>query len=155
MGIAQWLECRTNDRKVAGSNPCRSGRKIFLSGVNFLCWLLFWYLFHPHVTAVAYKRPWSFCQKCRWQVTAKYACTLRMQLCVKWYGACMVYTECTEMAAVSCGTSRASAVSTPHSVDIQKTRYKNIKKAIHSFRITCERSECARERRTALYKRDQ
>ena len=23
-------------------------------------------------TAVARKRPWSFCQKCRWQVTAKY-----------------------------------------------------------------------------------
>ena len=26
-------------------------------------------LFQPHVTAVARKRPWSFCQKCRWQVT--------------------------------------------------------------------------------------
>ena len=26
---------------------------------------------------------------------------------------CMVYTECAEMAAVSCGTSHASAVSTP------------------------------------------
>jgi len=24
-GIAQWLECRTRDRKVVGSNPCRSG----------------------------------------------------------------------------------------------------------------------------------
>ena len=29
--------------------------------------------FHPHVTAVACKRPWSFCQKCRWQVTPKHA----------------------------------------------------------------------------------
>ena len=27
----------------------------------------------PHVTAVAHKRPWSFCQKCRWQVTPKHA----------------------------------------------------------------------------------
>ena len=27
------------------------------------------------VTAVAWKRHWLFCQKCRWQVTAKYACT--------------------------------------------------------------------------------
>ena len=27
-------------------------------------------------TAVARKRPWSFCQKCRWQVTPKHAYTL-------------------------------------------------------------------------------
>ena len=32
--------------------------------------------FHPRVTAVARKRPRSFCQKCRWQVTPKHACTL-------------------------------------------------------------------------------
>ena len=30
-------------------------------------------LYHPSVTAVAYKRPPSFCQKCRWQVTSKHA----------------------------------------------------------------------------------
>ena len=41
-GIAQWLEQRTPDWKVVGSNPCWSGGRIFLSGVNFLCWLLFW-----------------------------------------------------------------------------------------------------------------
>ena len=29
-----------------------------------------------HVTAVARKRPRAFCQKCRWQVTAKHAYTL-------------------------------------------------------------------------------
>ena len=29
--------------------------------------------FHPHVTAVARKIPWSFCQKCRRQVTPKHA----------------------------------------------------------------------------------
>ena len=34
---------------------------------------LIWCLFHPPVTAVAHKRPQSFCQKCRWQVTRKYA----------------------------------------------------------------------------------
>ena len=39
------------------------------------------------ISAVARKRPWSFCQKCRWQVTAKYAGTLRMWLCTKWHGA--------------------------------------------------------------------
>ena len=79
-GIAQWLEGRTRDRKVAGSNPCRSGGIIFFSRVSFLCWLLFRY---PRVTAVARKRPRSFCQKCRWQVTAKHPYTLRMWLCMK------------------------------------------------------------------------
>ena len=33
-------------------------------------------LFHPHVTAVARKRPQPFCKKCRWQVTSKHAHTL-------------------------------------------------------------------------------
>ena len=36
-GIAQWLERRTRDQKVAGSNPCWSGGRIFFSTVNFLC----------------------------------------------------------------------------------------------------------------------
>ena len=40
-GIACWLERRTRDRKVAGSNPGRSGGRIFFSRVNFVCWLLF------------------------------------------------------------------------------------------------------------------
>ena len=34
----------------------------------------------------ARKRSRLFCQKCRWQVTAKHACTLRMWLCMEWYG---------------------------------------------------------------------
>ena len=38
-GIAQWLERQTRDWKVPGSNPCRSGGRIFFSRVNFLCWL--------------------------------------------------------------------------------------------------------------------
>ena len=77
-GIAQWLEHRTRDWKVAGSNPCWNGGRIFFSRVDFLCWLLFRYPFHPRVTTVARKRSRSFCQKCRWQVTAKHAYTLRM-----------------------------------------------------------------------------
>ena len=114
-GIAQWLERRTRDWKVTGSNPCWSGGIIFFSRVDFLCRLLFRYPFHPHVTAVARKRSRSFCQKCRWQVTAKHAYTLRMWLCMKWHGAWLygVHRTCAEMAAVSCGTSHASAVSTP------------------------------------------
>ena len=81
-GIAQWLERRTRDRKVSGSNPCWSGGRIFFSRVNFLCWLLFRYPFHPRVTAVARKRPWSFCQNRRWQVTAKHAYTSCVWLCM-------------------------------------------------------------------------
>ena len=117
-GIAQWLERRTCDWKVAGSNPCWSGGRIFFSRVSFLCWLLFRYPFHPHVTAVARKRPRSFCQKRRWQVTAKHAYTLRMWLCMKWHGAWLYGVHRTRrdwlsLAADSCGTSHASAVSTP------------------------------------------
>ena len=80
-GIAQWLEHRTRDWKVAGSNPCWNGGRIFFSRVDFLCWLLFRYPFHPRVTTVARKKSRSFCQKYRWQVTAKHAYTLRIEPC--------------------------------------------------------------------------
>ena len=109
-GIAQWLECWTCDWKVAGSNPCSNGSRIF-PRVTFLCWPLFQYLFHPCITTVARKRSRSFCQRCRWQVTAKHAYTLCMWLCMKWHGAWLygVHRTCAETAAVSCGTSHASA----------------------------------------------
>ena len=35
LGIAQWLERLTRDRKVEGSSPCRSGGIIFFYGGNF------------------------------------------------------------------------------------------------------------------------
>ena len=87
VGIAQWLEWQTRDWKVVGSNPCRSGGKTVFSRADFLCWLLFWYSFHPHVTTVARKRSQSFCQKCRWQVTAKHAIHLMYVVLheVTWY----------------------------------------------------------------------
>ena len=124
-GIAQWLECWTRDWKVAGSNPCRSGGRIFFSRVNFLCWLLFQYPFHPRVTTVAHKRSRSFCQNCRWQVTAKHAYTLCMWLCMKWHGAWLygVHRTCAKMAAVSCGTSHQRCKYTTL-VDIQKRAIK-------------------------------
>ena len=128
---------RVTDSWLKGSRvriPAGAAGRIFFSRINFLCWLLFRYPFHPRVTAVARKRSRSFCQKCSWQVTAKHACALRMWLCMKmnwclmssdvswhirdsfaWSGTVhgyMVYTERAEMAAVSCGTSHASAVST-------------------------------------------
>ena len=80
---AQWLERRTRDWKVAGSNPCWNGGIIFFSRVHFLCWLLFRYPIHPPVTTVARKKSRSFCQKCRWQVTAKHAYTLRIWILLK------------------------------------------------------------------------
>ena len=104
VGIAQWLEHQTRDWMVTGLSP---GRRIFFSMVNFLCWLIFQYC----STSTAWKRAWSFCQKCRWQVTAKHTCTLCMWLCMKWHDtvhACIVYTECAETAAVSRGTSHVT-----------------------------------------------
>ena len=67
------VKCWTRDWKVASSNPGWSGGKIFLSRDNCRYWLLFGVRSTPFVIAVACKRPWSFCQKCRWQVTPKHA----------------------------------------------------------------------------------
>ena len=113
-GIAWWLECWTRDWKVTGSIPYRNGRRMFFSRVNFMCWLLFWYLFCLCVTAVACKKSQSFYQRRRCQVTAKHACTLHMWHCRKWHGAWLygVHRTCAETAAVSCSTSHVSTVST-------------------------------------------
>ena len=49
---------------------------VFFSRAIFLCVLTFIRCpLHPHTTAVACKRPRSFYQKWRWQVTPKYAYT--------------------------------------------------------------------------------
>ena len=83
--------------KGPGFNSPHEWQENFLLRVNFLCWLLVWFPPpHPHpptrpITTVARKRSESFCQKCRWQVTAKHTCTLPMWLWVNWH--CMVYTE--------------------------------------------------------------
>ena len=126
-GIAQWLGRRTRDRKVAGSNPCWSGGRIFFSRVSFLCWLLFRYPFHACITGVARKRPRSFCQKCRWQVTAKHAYTLRMWLCMKWHGAWLygVHRTSRDGSSFMWHQPCQRCKYTP-SVDIQKTRCKKL-----------------------------
>ena len=49
--------------------------------------------FHPHVTAVVCKRPWSFCQKCRWQVTPKYSYILDPSK-LEWADYAAVKAEC-------------------------------------------------------------
>ena len=74
-GIVQWLQRRTRDRKVAGSSPC-SGIILLLRSQFSVLTLHSRYPFHAHVSAAARKRSRSFCQTCRWQVTAKHACTV-------------------------------------------------------------------------------
>ena len=49
--------------------------------------------FHPRVTAVACKRPRSFCQQCRWQVTPKHEYTLDLSKS-EWADYAAVQAEC-------------------------------------------------------------
>ena len=127
--LAQQSPCRTRDQKVVGSNPCRSGGRIFFSHlVNFLCRLLFRYPFHARVTAVARKRRRSLCQKCGWQVTAKHACTLCMWLCMKWTWCVVVW--CTQNLRRDGSTfmwhQPCQRCKYTTSVDIQKKHYKKL-----------------------------
>ena len=82
------VEHRTRDRKVASSNPGRSGRRIFFSKINFLCWLLHGVRSTTRVTAVARKRPRSFCQKCRWQLNPNTQTSLTYEVGVGWLCRC-------------------------------------------------------------------
>ena len=104
------------------------------------------------------KRSRSFCQKYRWQVTAKHTYTLHiLYICgfarsdmeheVTLYG---VHRTCAERDAVSCGTSHASAVNTPLRWIFKKHAIKS-----QSFMQNHTRAQwvCSRERRIALYKR--
>ena len=76
-GIAQWLERRTRDRKVAGSSPGRSGGRT--SPGSALCADSYFGIHsNPRVTAVARKGDRSFCQRCWWQAIVKRTWTLRM-----------------------------------------------------------------------------
>ena len=140
-GLAQWLERQTCDQKVLGSSPSRSHGKNLFSRVNFLCWLLFWYPLHPHVTAIAYIRSRPFCQKCRWQVTAKHTYTLPMWLWKKWHRKLvhgwMVYTELAlrwqQFHVAPTMQQPKSAISTPLQWILKMC---TIKGYSHSYRIT-------------------
>ena len=151
-GIAQWLEGQTRDRKVPGLSPNRNGRRMFFSRVNFLCWLLFRYPFHPHVTAVARKRSRSFCQKCRWQV-AKHTYALCGFEWVTLVHGWMVYPELAPKTAAfhvaPAMQHPKSAISTPLPwILIIRT----IKGYSHSFRITsqCAQWVCSRAENSAI-----
>ena len=154
-GIAQWLERRTRDRKVSGSNPCRGGGRIFFSSVNFLCWLYFGIRSTP---VLAGKRPRSFCQKCRWQVTAKHTYTLPMWLWMKWHcnlaGAWLngVHRTCADTAAFHVAPAmqhpqRATSTPLPWILIIRA-----IKGCSHSFRVTCQCAQwvCLRSENSAI-----
>ena len=84
-GIAQWLERRARDRKVAGSSPDRTGGKLFflfflqgqLSVLNHISVSVL----HLCYAAARKKRSRSSIQMCRWKVTCSYvthSCTLCM-----------------------------------------------------------------------------
>ena len=49
--------------------------------------------FHSHVISVACKRPWSFCQMCRWQVTPKHANTFDLMKS-EWADYAAVQVQC-------------------------------------------------------------
>ena len=73
-GIACWLERRTRDRKFRVQIPAGAAGEFFLQ--SQLCVLTLTRCpFHPYVTAVARKRPRSFCRKCRWQITSEHTYT--------------------------------------------------------------------------------
>ena len=141
-GTAQSVVKRqTRDRKVAGSSPSRSGGRIFLSRVNFLCWLLFRYPYHPRVTTVAHKRSRSFCQmgkgdRLQLNTHAPYICGVEWSDIVNW---CMVvwYTQNVRRDASSftwhqpCNNQTALCVL--HFSGYSKRAMKGYS---HSFRIT-------------------
>ena len=69
--IASLVERRTRDRNVASSNPGRRcGRDLILWADSYSVSV------PPRVTAMARKRPRSYCQKCRRRVTPKHAYSL-------------------------------------------------------------------------------
>ena len=97
------------------------------------------------VTTEAHKRSQSFCQKCRWQVTAKHTQTLPMWLWMKWR--CKLvhgWTVSTELAPrrqqfqLAPVTQQASTtVSTPLWWMLKICAQRGYS---HSFRITCDTS---------------
>ena len=92
------VECRICDQKASDfyESQQKQWENFILQG-HLSVLTLFQYLLHPHVTAVAHERSQSFCQKCRWQITAKYTCTQHTCLQMKWHcklvHGCMAYTE--------------------------------------------------------------
>ena len=123
-GIAQWLERRTRDCKVAGSNPCRSGRENFLlQGEVSVLTLISVSVPPPCYHSSTQKIPVILPKVQVSGYSSKHACTLLcMWLCMKWHGTWLVW--CTQNAPkrqqfhVAPSYSRRCKYTT--SVDIQK-----------------------------------
>ena len=86
-------------------------RENFLLQSQLCVLTLFRCPFHLRVTAVARKRPWSFCQKCTWQVTSKLAYTLDPSK-LEWADYAAVQAECgnllgNELTCNSSGNTRS------------------------------------------------
>ena len=128
----------THDWKVPGSRQ-EWWENFLLQGQ--LSVLLFWYSFHPCVTTVACKRSWSFCRKCRWQVTAKHTYMALNEVTLS-TGARLngVHRTCTETATfhVAPATQQPkSTTSTPLPWILKICAIKKKGRYSHSFRITC------------------
>ena len=117
------------------------------------------YLLLPHVTTAAHKRSWPFCQKCRWQVTAKYTCSLpiwfwiTLQTCA-W---CMVYTKCVlrgQQFHVAWNNQNNAVSSQHHSRWILQARCVKLQSPIQSH-LQLKHSESAWKQRIAPYKNNQ
>ena len=124
----------------------------FSSPGSTFCADSFRYPFHPRVTAVARKRSRSFCQKCKWQVTAKHAYTVTYVALHEVTWSMAVHRICAETAAVSCGTTHASAVSTPLRWIFKKCAIKLVTH-VEPHASAVSLLICSREWRIVLYKR--
>ena len=85
------------DRITHSIAICLQKKFTVFSRVNFVHRLLFNVHSTPFVTAVAHKRPWSSCQKCRWQVTHKHAYILEPTQ-LEWADSAAVQAECENLS---------------------------------------------------------
>ena len=77
--------------------PAGAAGEFFSPKLNFVCVLFNRCSFHPRVTAVARKRPRSFCQKCSWQVTPKHTYILDPTKS-EWADYAAVQAECADLS---------------------------------------------------------
>ena len=75
VGIEFQRDAPAKEKLVLNRSILALGSIIDRDGARLLWLTLIRCPFHPRFTAVARKRPRSFCQKCRWQVTPKHAYT--------------------------------------------------------------------------------
>ena len=165
-GDSSVMERQTPYGKVASSSPGGSGGRMLFSMVNFLCWPVFRYSFHSHVTTVACKKdPGHSAQsagiRLQLNTCAPYEFGLEWSDTVNWSLVVRCTQKWAETATVSRGTSHITTKQRcmyTTSVSIQK-RAKNKVKKLHNKiqsliqnRKRQERSASAGERKITVYK---